>query len=108
MLDIPGRTFPVEILYRKQPEKDYLQAAIKTALHIHFNEEPGDVLLFLTGEEEIESAVKAIREQAQSKGDQVPSGVFLFFFGANCYLGWSLFGVATVFISSASSAAAHF
>ncbi len=37
LLDIPGRTFPVEILYRRAPEKDYLQAAIKTAVHIHFN-----------------------------------------------------------------------
>jgi len=41
-----------------EPEKDYLEAAIRTAVQIHCYEEPGDVLVFLTGEEEIESACK--------------------------------------------------
>jgi pre-mRNA-splicing factor ATP-dependent RNA helicase DHX15/PRP43 len=40
--------------YTTEPEKDYLEAAIKTAILIHSYEDPGDVLVFLTGEEEIE------------------------------------------------------
>ncbi|KAJ0799665.1 putative RNA helicase [Helianthus annuus] len=32
---IPGRTFPVEILYTKQPESDYLDAALITVMQIH-------------------------------------------------------------------------
>ena len=47
---IPGRTFPVEILYTKEAETDYLDAALVTVMQIHLTEPPGDVLVFLTGE----------------------------------------------------------
>ena len=59
LLSIPGRTFPVEIFYTPEPERDYLEAAIRTVIQIHLCEESeGDILLFLTGEEEIEEAGK--------------------------------------------------
>ena len=45
-----GRTFPVEILYTKAPETDYLDAALITVMQIHLSEPPGDVLMFLTGQ----------------------------------------------------------
>lgn len=48
---IPGRTFPVEILYTKDPESDYLDASLVTVMQIHLSEPPGDILLFLTGQE---------------------------------------------------------
>lgn len=64
LISIPGRTFPVEIFYSQQPEKDYLESAIRTAVQIHATEEPGDILVFLTGEEEIEDACRKIREDA--------------------------------------------
>ena len=54
LLDIPGRMFQVEIFYTPEPEKDYLIASIRTVVQIHTSEDPGDILLFLTGEEEIE------------------------------------------------------
>lgn len=56
LLDVPGRMFPVDIFYTEEPEEDYVVGAIKTVLQIHAFEEPGDILLFLTGEEEIEQA----------------------------------------------------
>jgi HrpA-like RNA helicase len=43
--------FPVEIFYTPEPEKDYLEASIRTVIQIHLCEGPGDILLFLTGEE---------------------------------------------------------
>ena len=46
---IPGRTYPVEILYTKEAETDYLDAALVTVMQIHLTEPPGDVLVFLTG-----------------------------------------------------------
>jgi ATP-dependent RNA helicase DHX8/PRP22 len=53
IFSIPGRTFPVEILYSKEPESDYLDAAITTVMQLHLTEpiEPGasSILLFLTG-----------------------------------------------------------
>jgi ATP-dependent RNA helicase DHX8/PRP22 len=47
---IPGRTYPVEILYTKAPEADYMDAALITVMQIHLSEPEGDILLFLTGE----------------------------------------------------------
>ena len=49
---MPGRTHPVEIFFTPEPERDYLEAAIRTVIQIHLCEEvEGDVLLFLTGQE---------------------------------------------------------
>ena len=51
-MNIPGRTHPVEIFYTPEPERDYLEAAIRTVVQIHMCEEiVGDMLLFLTGQE---------------------------------------------------------
>lgn len=52
LMSIPGRTHPVEIFFTPEPERDYLEAAIRTVLQIHMcEEEAGDILLFLTGQE---------------------------------------------------------
>eukprot|EP01023_Acetabularia_acetabulum_P025838 TRINITY_DN24659_c0_g1_i1.p1 TRINITY_DN24659_c0_g1~~TRINITY_DN24659_c0_g1_i1.p1 ORF type:complete len:351 (+),score=76.73 TRINITY_DN24659_c0_g1_i1:127-1053(+) len=53
LMKVPGRLHPVEIFYTPKPEKDYLEAAIRTVVQIHQSEEQGDILLFLTGEEQI-------------------------------------------------------
>ena len=45
---------------RQEPERDYLEAAIRTVIQIHQCEGEGDILLFLTGEEEIDDAVRKI------------------------------------------------
>jgi pre-mRNA-splicing factor ATP-dependent RNA helicase DHX15/PRP43 len=58
MLKVPGRTHPVEVFYTPEPEKDYVEASVRTVIQIHQYEPPGDVLLFLTGEEEIEDVCK--------------------------------------------------
>lgn len=60
LLAVPGRTHPVEIFYTPEPEKDYVEAAVRTVLQIHASEAEGDILLFLTGEDEIEDACRRI------------------------------------------------
>lgn len=60
LLAVPGRTHPVEIFYTPEAERDYVEAAIRTVLQIHACEPEGDILLFLTGEEEIEDACRRI------------------------------------------------
>ncbi|KAL4290696.1 hypothetical protein GQ457_14G011790 [Hibiscus cannabinus] len=60
---IPGRTYPVEILYTKQPESDYLDAALITVLQIHLTEPEGGIFLFLTGQEEIDFACRSLYER---------------------------------------------
>ena len=42
----------MEIFFTPEPERDYLEAAIRTVIQIHLCEEvEGDVLVFLTGQE---------------------------------------------------------
>ncbi len=64
LFKVPGRTHPVEVFYTQEPEPDYVEAAIRTVLMIHRAEDPGDILIFLTGEEEIEDACRKIKLEA--------------------------------------------
>jgi pre-mRNA-splicing factor ATP-dependent RNA helicase DHX15/PRP43 len=72
---VPGRTHPVEVFYTQEPEQDYVEAAIRTVLMIHRAEEPGDILMFLTGEEEIEDACRKIKLEADDLVSQDPDSV---------------------------------
>ena len=72
LMKIPGRLHPVEVFYTKEPEQDYLEAAIRTVVNIHTTEETvGDILVFLTGEEEIEDACKKISREVEQLKDKV-------------------------------------
>jgi pre-mRNA-splicing factor ATP-dependent RNA helicase DHX38/PRP16 len=59
--NIPGRTFPVDVLYSKTPQEDYVDAAVKQAMVIHLSHPPGDLLIFMTGQEEIETVCFALK-----------------------------------------------
>lgn len=74
LLAVPGRTHPVEIFYTPEPERDYLEAALRTVLQIHATEPEGDILLFLTGEEEIEDAVRKITLEADEMIREADAG----------------------------------
>lgn len=74
---IPGRTFPVEILYTKEPEADYLDASLITIMQIHLSEPQGDILLFLTGQEEIDTSCEILYERMKALGPQVPELLIL-------------------------------
>uniref|UniRef100_H3CAR0 ATP-dependent RNA helicase DHX8 n=1 Tax=Tetraodon nigroviridis TaxID=99883 RepID=H3CAR0_TETNG len=74
---IPGRTFPVEILYAREPETDYLEASLITVMQIHLTEPPGDILVFLTGQEEIDTACEILYERMKSLGPDVPELIIL-------------------------------
>lgn len=51
---IPGRTFPVEVLFSKNTVDDYVDSAVKQALQIHLQPPSGDILIFMPGQEDIE------------------------------------------------------
>mmetsp|Transcript_21068 Transcript_21068/g.67893 ORF Transcript_21068/g.67893 Transcript_21068/m.67893 type:complete len:593 (+) Transcript_21068:331-2109(+) len=70
LLKVPGRTFPVEVFYTPEPEKDYVEAAVRTAAQIHACEGPGDILVFLTGEAEIEDVCARLRLETTGKAQQ--------------------------------------
>ncbi|KAK0447460.1 P-loop containing nucleoside triphosphate hydrolase protein [Desarmillaria tabescens] len=75
LLKVPGRTHSVEMFYTRDPGSDYEEAAIRTVLMIHRAEEPGDILLFLTGEEEIEDACRKIQLEVGDLVNQDPDSV---------------------------------
>mmetsp|Transcript_14100 Transcript_14100/g.19418 ORF Transcript_14100/g.19418 Transcript_14100/m.19418 type:complete len:565 (+) Transcript_14100:297-1991(+) len=62
---VQGRQHPVDLLYLRTPEEDYLDAAVITTMQIHKEEGPGDILVFLTGQEEIESVERILRDRAR-------------------------------------------
>lgn len=62
---VRGRQYPVSIFYAADPVADYLDAAVTAALQVHVDQPaPGDILVFLTGADEIDSAVELTRARA--------------------------------------------
>ncbi|CAI0469091.1 unnamed protein product [Linum tenue] len=68
ILSVEGRGFNVEIHYVEEPVPDYVQAAVSTVLLIHDQEPAGDILVFLTGQDDIDAAVRLLTEEVQSHG----------------------------------------
>ncbi|XP_069032332.1 pre-mRNA-splicing factor ATP-dependent RNA helicase DHX16 isoform X1 [Embiotoca jacksoni] len=68
---IPGRRFPVDIYYTKAPEADYLEACVVSVLQIHVTQPTGDVLVFLTGQEEIEACCELLQERCRRLGSKI-------------------------------------
>ncbi|GBG65277.1 hypothetical protein CBR_g50319 [Chara braunii] len=69
---IPGRTFPVKIMYSKNPCEDYVDAAVKQAMAIHCSCPEGDILIFMTGQEDIECTCFALQERVDQLKDTAP------------------------------------
>lgn len=68
---IPGRRYDVDIYYTKAPEADYLDAAIVSVLQIHITQPKGDILVFFTGQEEIETAEETLNTRMKGLGTKV-------------------------------------
>ncbi|XP_065560398.1 probable ATP-dependent RNA helicase DHX35 isoform X2 [Artemia franciscana] len=66
VISISGILHPVEIHYLKDPLPDYIKAAVETVVEIHKKEPPGDILVFLTGQEEVKIAVELLTDWADS------------------------------------------
>ncbi|KAL0297086.1 UNVERIFIED_CONTAM: putative pre-splicing factor ATP-dependent RNA helicase DEAH4 [Sesamum radiatum] len=63
ILNVPGKLFPVEIQHSSERPKSYLEASLKTAIDIHVREPEGDVLIFMTGQDDIEKLVSKLEER---------------------------------------------
>jgi HrpA-like RNA helicase len=75
VINIPGRIYPVDIFHSKMMQvmtptgpsnKSYVQAAVEIVMKIHMKEDDGHILVFLTGQDEIENACHLIRQSFQS------------------------------------------
>jgi ATP-dependent RNA helicase DDX35 len=73
IIGLEGRMYPVDVLYLEEPAEDYVDRAVRTVFDIHASEGEGDILLFLTGRDEIESAVQKIADRAASLHPKAPS-----------------------------------
>ncbi|KAF9771939.1 hypothetical protein IL306_010408 [Fusarium sp. DS 682] len=58
-----GRTYPIDILYLESPAENYVEKAVDVVFDIHTQEGEGDILVFLTGREEIDNAIQAVSER---------------------------------------------
>jgi len=71
VFQIPGRTFPVDTLHVQTPSQDYVDSAVQQAIQIHAAQPPGDVLIFMTGQEDIESTCALLADRLEGIGDKV-------------------------------------
>ncbi|EIE20207.1 putative DEAH [Coccomyxa subellipsoidea C-169] len=65
ILSVEGRTHSVQIHYLEKPCSDYVRAAVQAAADIHREDMPGDILIFLTGQQECEDCVSMLEEEAR-------------------------------------------
>jgi pre-mRNA-splicing factor ATP-dependent RNA helicase DHX16 len=75
--NVPGRRYPVAIHYTKAPEANYLEACVITALQIHLKEGPGDILVFLPGQQEIEEAMDILAVRTKGMGSRISELIVL-------------------------------
>lgn len=72
---IPGRTFEVDVMYSKSPSDDYVESAVKQAVSIHISQPKGDILIFMTGQEDVEATCESINYRLELLGDVPPLSV---------------------------------
>lgn len=73
IISLEGRMYPVDDLFLEEPAEDYVEKAVRTVFDIHSTEADGDILVFLTGREEIDTAVEMITDHAASLHPKAPS-----------------------------------
>ncbi|KAJ2697833.1 hypothetical protein FB645_005815 [Coemansia sp. IMI 203386] len=72
---IPGRTYPVDVLFSRAPCEDYVDSAVRQILSVHLAQGPGDILVFMTGQEDIEACCAAVRERLAAVDGAAPLAV---------------------------------
>ncbi|TFY65846.1 hypothetical protein EVG20_g5242 [Dentipellis fragilis] len=71
VVSFKGSTYPVQVAYLQYPTPDYVKAASDLIKEIHSKQGPGDILVFLTGQDEINQCLELLMD-AQSR---VPSSL---------------------------------
>lgn len=80
---IKGRQFPVQTIYSPAPVHDFVDAALETIFNIHIKEPmPGDILVFLTGQETVENLEYLVNEYAVGMDSSLPKVLALPLFAA--------------------------
>lgn len=80
---IKGRQYPVKTIYSPEPVHDFVDAALKAIYQIHYKEPmPGDILVFLTGQETVEALERLVNEYAIGMDPSLPKVQVLPLFAA--------------------------
>ncbi|EEH47691.2 uncharacterized protein PADG_03775 [Paracoccidioides brasiliensis Pb18] len=80
---IKGRQYPVKVIYSPEPVHDFVDAALQTIFQVHMKEPlPGDILVFLTGQETVESLEALVNEYAVGMDPALPKVQVLPLFAA--------------------------
>ncbi|CAA7043469.1 unnamed protein product [Microthlaspi erraticum] len=66
VLNVPGKLYPVEILYSKERPGSYIESSLNVAIDIHVREPEGDILIFMTGQDDIEKLVAKLEDKVRS------------------------------------------
>jgi hypothetical protein len=66
VISLEGRMYPVQLAYLAEPITDYVDTAIQTVFDIHAREPKGNILVFLTGREEIDRCLQEIADRLPS------------------------------------------
>ncbi|EEB08731.1 ATP-dependent RNA helicase Prh1 [Schizosaccharomyces japonicus yFS275] len=69
---ISGRQYPVQVHYTYAPEVDYVDAALRSVFQLHTQLPAGDILVFLTGQDEIEALESVIKDYSKQLPPNVP------------------------------------
>lgn len=77
IFNVPGRVHPVEVYYTSAPESNYLEASLVTVFQIHATQPEGAILVFLTGQEEIDKACERVEEIKRKLGSRVKEMIAL-------------------------------
>ena len=64
IVSLQGRAYPVDTLYLQDPAEDYVERAVQSIFDIHSSEGDGDILVFMTGREEINAVIELVTERA--------------------------------------------
>ena len=75
VFNIPGRTFPVDVMFSRSSCEDYVDAAVKQALAIHVGGNPGDILIFMTGQEDIEVTCMVLADKLKEMENPPPMAI---------------------------------
>ena len=70
ILSVAGSSYSVDTFYLTDPCPDYVKAAVETVMKLHAVEPPGDILVFLTGMEEVDLCVSLLMEHCRYNENQ--------------------------------------
>ncbi|KAG5643906.1 hypothetical protein DXG03_009477 [Asterophora parasitica] len=72
IVSLEGRMYPVEVAYLEEPTPDYVRMAAQLSWNINLRQGPGDILVFLTGREEIDRCLDELSEMIPMLPKSVP------------------------------------